>query len=793
MDANGQRFWMLAERAHWRVSGLAYDGDRRSLRLASTHTVENAAVRDARANEAAARARLLTTAMTRDEFETRAWWEASERAVRADGAIPSHNGDDMSVKLFDVAGNEEVTDVAIGYDGILYIVVGGEVLLRDLRDRWNPLRVRHDDLAAWRIAAALSGGMWVLDRTGALWRTRGAPFPARAFAPYTPDTLRPCAGENPEPPTITRIADAPVVVAGVGTAEAVAIATSPTGRVAILAWAPNGQAHVQLRSSNGDIERSMMLRGARFPYDIAWTSADTIAVLMTHLERAATNAESEAAVYPVDGNSAIADAVGDFYPLRNHDGGPFVNGVTLPPHYPIVGTRTAPLFPLSALLLAPSGTAEASNAMDSGSTDTVWHRLYLEAFIPPGTSIVVELAATNDATEDPAPENWHTHHFGAGDTEAAVPRGAWCSIPSELPFHRGLLDCPQERDRSGLYTVLIQRANRRVRTLRGRFLKVRVTLAGDGRSSPELAALRAYGSRFSYVEHYLPELYHEDEFGTRADEVLAPADRVATRPDFLERFLDNFEGMLTPLEDRIANAHLLTDPRHVPDASLSWLASWIGLAFDEAYPIAARRRVLANAPQLASEHGTLAGLRRALEIATDGAVSGGEIVIFEDYRLRRTFATILGVDLADETDPLLGALVDSGNSIVGDTLFLGDEHRKEFLALFEDDMPTSRGEDEAVDAIFERLAHRVTIMVHQSVSPQSLGLIRRIAQLEAPAHVAVRVVEARYAFMVGIASLVGVDSYLAPQEPQRPVRVDRTSLGRRDFLRRTASLDYRLV
>jgi hypothetical protein len=56
----------------------------------------------------------------------------------------------------------------------------------------------------------------------------------------------------------------------------------------------------------------------------------------------------------------------------------------------------------------------------------------------------------------------------------------------------------------------------------------------------------------------------------------------------------------------------------------------------------------------------------------------------------------------------------------------------------------------------------------------------------------VRVVSARYPFLVGIAGLVGADTFLHAEQPSRPVRVERSAIGVEDFIQRIPSLDPRL-
>src|SRR5690606_26429568 len=103
---------------------------------------------------------------------------------------------------------------------------------------------------------------------------------------------------------------------------------------------------------------------------------------------------------------------------------------------------------------------------------------------------------------------------------------------------------------------------------------------------------------------------------------------------------------------------------------------------DPALPEARRRDWLRAAGELARWHGTRRGLLLALDVATGGAVRGGEVIVIEDFRLRRVLATLLGVDMADEDDPLLPGLQVSGNSVVGDSLMLAEEQRAELMALY---------------------------------------------------------------------------------------------------------------
>ncbi len=370
---------------------------------------------------------------------------------------------------------------------------------------------------------------------------------------------------------------------------------------------------------------------------------------------------------------------------------------------------------------------------------------------------------------------------------AGTPAAVWLPYASEVPFAAPLLCEAPIQNRQGLFMILVQRANTAVRNLAGRFLGIRVEMNGDRRSTPEIAALRVWGPRFSYVDNYLPELYRENKFSPAADQ---PGQ--STRHNFFARFTNIFEAQMTGIEDRIANAYLLTRPESTPDTALDWLGGWVGLN-PTGYPPDRRRARLLAAPNLHRQRGTVAGVTLALDIATNGMCTRGAVIVIEDFRLRHIFATILGADLSISNNPLLPGYSGSSNSFVGDTLFLGDaKSREEILALFSANLPETLTEQQDVAQFYDSLANRMTIFIHNQVEQVDINLIGKIVEYEKPAHVAANIQIATQPFMVGLASLVGVNTYLAPEPPRDPIVLNQSRVGRYNMVIQAPSLDPRL-
>jgi phage tail-like protein len=253
-----------------------------------------------------------------------------------------------------------------------------------------------------------------------------------------------------------------------------------------------------------------------------------------------------------------------------------------------------------------------SPVLDGHAPGCVWHRLLVDACLPPGTGLSVWSAAADDREALVVPQ-WERE---------PDPRARAGGM--ELPFAGDLQGTYQTVE------LLLQRAT-------GRYLEVMLELHGDGRSSPRVRALRAWYPRFSYLERFLPAAYREERDSA----------------SFLDRFLANLEGFYTGIEDAVAAAQTLLDPRTTPPQTLEWLAGFVGVVLDPAWDEARRRLFLRHAPDVFRVRGTMRGIEIALRLALDPCVDDGLFTgaegpalrgprIVESFRTRSTPGVVFG-------------------------------------------------------------------------------------------------------------------------------------------------------
>ncbi len=454
-----------------------------------------------------------------------------------------------------------------------------------------------------------------------------------------------------------------------------------------------------------------------------------------------------------------ATMVRERYPMRSQTAARFVTTLDETLRYQ-AEDGPAPLLPILRPRYTTSARMTLPEVLDAGQPDTVWHRVYLDACIPRGTIVRIYARAYND----PAESNAVAYQ--------RQPDPLWNPLASELPYYEGAVE--SVKGESGLFEILLQRSGGPVRELRGRYLKMRIVMTGDGRSTPAVHAMRIYYPRFSYQTHYLPAHFHQEALPGASDAPATPA-------DLRERFLASFEGMLTPIEGRVAASEALIDPQSAPVSLLPDLGTMVGQRLPAHWPEARRRRLLAQTGRLQRRRGTYAGVCHALDILTDGAVARGEIVVVENFRLRRTMATLLGIDMDDRDHPLTLGTAQSGNSIVGDSLILSEEDARAFLALFDPELATI-DERAAVRAFFDRYSHQVSVLLHGAARTLHEAVADQL-RASMPAHLQWRILETDHPFVLGLAPLLTVDTFLERAPPPERVTLGSTALGREGLLR----------
>lgn len=478
------------------------------------------------------------------------------------------------------------------------------------------------DFAPFDMTPRAGGGAWMLDREHArVWAVDGHFDVVRrtppSAAPAQTGTFQPVDGTRHEP--------APGCAARIQASDAwpvppdcVSIESLPAGAL-LLMDRPAGRPfsilyyHASLAEAPTELK---LERWALAGHDLAFVSKDAAAA-PSQLGRIYVVAPegNQSFAFTLFRNQAGAlaiDRVPEYFPMRRFEGKALVAyGRDV---YYDFDLAWIPLVDQKRPRHAQVGTIHV-RALDGRDPECTWHRLFIDGCIPPETSVEVWSRAAN-TPDDVGVADWQRE-------PALYLRGSGSELPS-VPRPTG--------EGAGTWELLFQQAS-------GRYLELKLVMRGNGRLTPRLRAMRVYYPRFSYLARYLPGVYREE-----------PASA-----SFLDRFLANLEGLLTPIEDRIAAVQVLFDIRSAPADTLEWLASWLGLVLDPLWSDEKRRLLVANAMLFFQYRGTIRGLQIALGLGlfdcappelfadtTSRRSPASRIRIVERFRTREAPAVVFG-------------------------------------------------------------------------------------------------------------------------------------------------------
>ena len=346
-----------------------------------------------------------------------------------------------------------------------------------------------------------------------------------------------------------------------------------------------------------------------------------------------------------------------------------------------------------------------TQAIDSGIPRCLWHRLRVDADVPPGTSLDVAVA-TSEAGDEQPPK-------GTPDDPA------WAGFASGVPHPDDWEQLPP-----GATDVLLRRPP-------GRHLFLRARLTGDGMATPVVHGIRLDFPRVTSLDQ-LPEVWQDDAAGA----------------DFTARFLSLFDASLGDLDRVIERYPALLQAGAVPGEVLPWLAGLLGLGFDPSWPVARRRALVQAAPELYRLRGTPEGLRRAIELVFD------VVPVIEELGAARAWGALARPGAG--TPARLGSVRLFGPSRVRFRLDRSVLSRTPVRSLG-DPRLDAQGSD----------AYRFRVLISPGAGGVDVPRLERLVGSQAPAHTVATVRVGGTGLVVGQQSLVGVDTILVG--PPAPV------------------------
>jgi phage tail-like protein len=345
-----------------------------------------------------------------------------------------------------------------------------------------------------------------------------------------------------------------------------------------------------------------------------------------------------------------------------------------------------------------------STRLDSHVYRCQWHRIRLQAQLLPATSVRVSTYSQDVPPDDDA-------------APPVIADADWRTMGTVRPGDNDLLILGSP----------------------GRYLWVRLDLAGDGYSTPSVASLRLEYPRNSYLR-FLPAVYSADPGSA----------------EFLARYLAIAQTSVEDIEAGLADLPGLFDPLAVPDRFVDYLAGWLDVPVEGTWDSKQKRLLIDATRGYFRRRGTPAAIR-AHVAAYLHSMSGvapaddGLPQLVEGFRQRR-YRTLPSA--ADSQHPLWSLAVTA-------RLQADQFDRLGQVRL------VSAG-DPALD-MFTEHAYRFSVFVPAALAskPADRQMLRRAIDTESPAHTKGELVLVRPAMCLGRQSHLGLDSMLAAPAPLR--------------------------
>jgi phage tail-like protein len=251
-----------------------------------------------------------------------------------------------------------------------------------------------------------------------------------------------------------------------------------------------------------------------------------------------------------------------------------------------------------------------SRALDATVSETIWHKLLVDADLPDETQLRVYYIASDQ------PEVWSDSG----------------TLRLDHYLHEGIAPLEEKLERTRhLWQGPIVNPRDALLRAQGRYLWLRIEWSGSDRKTPLLKKLRVYYPRVSYLQ-YLPAVYQQD-----------PQSR-----DFMERFLSLFGTFFDEMEEMIDHIARCFDADAATGDLLKWLSTWLGIAVDDRWTEDQTRTLLKRAPELYQKRGTREGLQELIEIFTGEKPYLVEFFqykyLIEKAEIRRTMEHLYGLD-----------------------------------------------------------------------------------------------------------------------------------------------------